>query len=235
MSIINPALARMAPSWLSTVYATDEDISIRASGDYAELVPDHQLVIRITDGSLMSINPWVITSATANFIGAGCQPGQVVHIIPNDANVYGADGDDFAVDAVMLNSLTLRRIGMASGSGQRPGHGNLTQIKLSIHTFGPQIEDVSFDLNQMFAIDPQSQFWGPANLYNQRQLRQACVLMVLNRQYKTGLRSKDSDWAAKAMGTKTDLENVVQRLSVGWGKNNQADLPATRQNGRISR
>jgi hypothetical protein len=74
------------PSQLATVYATDESIAIRASGDFTTLSPDWQKLAYGTDGTFAAGSPWVLSSASVNFAVAGVTTSHVVLLRkPNSA------------------------------------------------------------------------------------------------------------------------------------------------------
>ena len=56
---------------LAVVYATDENIAVRASGDFSMLCPDWQKLAWGNDGVLAASAPWVLSSASVDFSGAG--------------------------------------------------------------------------------------------------------------------------------------------------------------------
>ena len=60
-----------APDLLTTVYATDENIAIRAGGDFAPLCPDWQKLASGSDGVFTAGSPWVLNSPSVDFEAAG--------------------------------------------------------------------------------------------------------------------------------------------------------------------
>ncbi|MGZ6045669.1 MAG: hypothetical protein ACXWNW_14165, partial [Isosphaeraceae bacterium] len=64
----------------SVLYATDEAIKVRCSGDYDMLVPGDQVIASGSDGAILAASPWVLTSASVNFATAGLVAGNVIGI-----------------------------------------------------------------------------------------------------------------------------------------------------------
>lgn len=206
----------------SVLYATDENIAVRASGDFLDLVPEWQVLAAGSDGVISSGSPWVLSSASGSFVLAGVMPG---HIMTLDGPAFGPDGLLAAVDSCTATTITLRRAGAkASGLGQPPGIA--TGIVYSIPTLGPQIEDATYDINHRFGIDDLIVLRSATQLYDLRELRQATVLTVLYRQYTTMSRTKEGDWAAKRDLAKQELDDLLDRVSLRW-KQNPVDPPDT--------
>ncbi len=204
------------PEQVSTVYATDESIAIRARGDFAVLCPEWQKLAYGTDGVVSSGSPWVLTSTAVNFATCGVTANHVLQI-RKSGSVRGT-GDILAVESVSGTSVTLRRIGQVAGVGQPPIVA--TSIEFVIATLDPQIEEASFALDRRFGIDPLIAGKRPADLYDVRDLREACILTVLHEGYVSEARSKDGDFWGKAMTTKEALDEVIGRLQLRWSSNN---------------
>ena len=60
------------------VYATDEDIAVRAGGDFITLCPGWQQMAYGTDGFFSPGLPWVLNSTATNFAANNVTPNQVV-------------------------------------------------------------------------------------------------------------------------------------------------------------
>ena len=87
-----------APDQLATVYATDENIAIRASGDFTMLCPDWQKLAYGTDGAFAAGAPWVLTSASVDFAVAGVTTQHVV-LLRKPSTVFKGSGELLAVDS----------------------------------------------------------------------------------------------------------------------------------------
>ena len=108
-----------APDQLATVYATDENIAVRASGDFTMLCPDWQKLACGTDGTFAAGAPWVLTSASVDFVGAGVTARHVV-LLQKPNTVFKGSGELLAVDSASPAGLTLRRLGAGLGVGSPP-------------------------------------------------------------------------------------------------------------------
>lgn len=232
----------MTTDRLATVYATDEQIAIRAAGDYSLLAPEDQAIAAGTDGVISSGDLWTLSSTAVNFETQGLAVGNVVTLKHNtNRTAYGPSGDRFAVDSVSGSTVTLKRLGQASGVGQpaAPTAG-LTSIIFNAVTFYPQTEDASWQINRRYGIDENSLIGKtPADLADQRDLRTLCVLTVLHGLYVAKARggnAQGAEWWQKAKAIKDDMDRVEARISIRWGAQ---DAPtrssSTMFSGRIGR
>ena len=203
------------PSQLTTVYATDESIAIKAASDYDALCPPGQTLARGSDGVFASGTPWVLTSASIDFEDQGVGVNDVV-LLTTPKTLFPGSGEFLAVESASGGSLTLRRVGEAAGVGQPPGIGGATGVTFEIETFYPQIEEASFDLNRRYGIDPAVTGRAPSDLYDLRDLRLATVCKVLRDRYTAESRDSRSDFARKAKAMDDELTQVMSRLSVRW-------------------
>jgi hypothetical protein len=217
---------------LSTVYATDENILIRAAGDFTVLCPEWQKLASGTDGVTASASPWILTSASVDFEAGGVRPGHVV-LLRRPSTVFRGSGEPFAVDAVSGGTLTLRRPGRASGAGQPVPSAE--GVDFLVASLDPQIEEASFELNRRFSIDPAVPCRAPEAVYDLRDLRTACVLSVLAQRYASETRGRDGDFALKLSLVKQELSEVLARLQVRWGPGGDAQPPSTHFSTRIVR
>ncbi len=121
------------------VYATDEDIALRASTDFSALCPRDQLFASGTDGSFASSDVWTLTSASVDFAAYGLKPGQLARLT-KPTTAFGPNGELFAIHSVGTRAITLRRKGQEAGVGQPPSpQGGLTGVEFSVRSLGPQL------------------------------------------------------------------------------------------------
>ena len=206
-----------APLHLATVYATDENIAIRASGDFTMLCPDWQKLAFGTDGTFAAGAPWVLTSATVDFAAAGVTAQHVV-LLRKPSTVFKGSGELLAVDSATDSGVVLRRLGSNLNLGQPPAPAEgLTGVEFLIASLDPQIDEASFDLNRRFSIDPNVAGRSPADVYDLRDLRQACVLTVLAQRYAAETRTDHGDFALKLTQVRQELSEVLARLTLRWG------------------
>src|SRR5262249_21315913 len=97
------------PDQTAPVYATDEDIAVRAAGDFVLLCPQWQQMASGSDGYFSSSSPWILNSTGVNFAANGVQPNQVVQLTAPKTSFPGS-GALFAIDSVAGSSITLRRL-----------------------------------------------------------------------------------------------------------------------------
>jgi len=201
---------------LSIVYANDEDVAVRATGDFAVLAPDWQKAAFGTDGAFAPGEPWTLTSATVDFEAAGVKSGHVVSLRKPSSLFKGA-GELLAVASASGNKLVLRRIGARAGEGAPPAPAaGASGVEFLIATLWPQIEEASFDLNRRFNIDPKVSGRSPDALYDRRDLRAACVLSVLVQRYAAETRGGEGDFPLKLQTIQSELSEVLARLAIRW-------------------
>lgn len=232
----------MAESYpLAVVYCTDEDLAVRAAGDFGALVPDDQIKAMGADGTIAA-SAWTLSSAV-NFATRGVVAGDMVRLwgATKGADAAGRFGPEsgqhwLAVESVATTVATLRRKGLAAGVGEPPGpSGGVNGVSFAVVTLRPQIERASRDLNARFGIDSSQTGRAPSDLYSAEDLREACELTVLHKLYLAASRSaKADDWKAKAAAYKLELDEVLGRMGVRWGDDGD-DRPATVRAGRVSR
>lgn len=204
------------PDRLSIVYASDEDVAVRATGDFAVLAPDWQKAAFGIDGVFAPGAPWTLSSATVDFEAAGVRSGHVVCLRKPTSSFKGS-GELLAVASAAGTSLTLRRIGAGLGEGAPPAPwAGISGVEYRIATLAPQIEEASFDLNRRFGIDPLVSSRSPAALFDRRELRAACVLTVLAQRYSAETRGGEGDFPLKLQRINQDLSDVLARLEVRW-------------------
>ncbi len=230
------------------VYATDEDIALRASADFSALCPRDQVLASGSDGIFTASDPWTLTSTSVDFAAFGLMPGQVARLT-KPSTAFGPNGELFAIQAVATGAITLRRKGQSAGVGQPPAlPSGLSNVEFVVRSLGPQIQLASYDLDRRFGIDDAIAGRRSVDLYDPRQLREAVVLTVLYKQYLDQSRQfagKIADqsetpgdvYSAKARIAKSELDEVLDRLALKW---NEADVAArsiatTRFSTRISR
>ncbi len=201
----------------TSIFCTDEDILVACPGDFAQLIPVSQVLAQATDGVFAAAagGSWVLSSASVPFFSIGISPGHVVQLRAPQATFPSAVC--LVVDSVGANSVTLRRAGLPASFGQPIGPAaGLTAVGFLIGTLYPQIERASYDLFQQFHLDDNVSGLTFSDLYDSRQLRDACVSLVLSRQYLDMARHvvKSEDFAAKAKVHSTDFDQTSSRITV---------------------
>ena len=213
-----------------TSYATDEDVSLRASADFLHLCPRDQKLASGNDGSFLISDPWTLLSATVSFQANGLKPGQII-LLTQPLASFKPPGESFVVQQVSPGSVTLRRKGQAPGMGQPPsGATGLTQVEFFATTLGPQIELASYDLNRRYGIDDFVAGRRSCDLFDPREVRDATVLTVLYRQYmemSRGSEERADLFATKARMYKEELSDLLARTIIHWA--NKSGSPTSSQ------
>ncbi len=201
------------------VYATDEDIALRASADFALLCPRDQKFASGTDGVFSSDQPWVLTSLEVDFEAQGLLPGQIIQLT-KPVKSFRPPGELLVVASVSGHAVTLRRKGQLPGAGQAPGAITGCQgVEFLVTSFGPQISLASFDLNKRYGIDDLVAGRRTRDLYDPREVRDAVVLSVLHSRYLDQSREAGVEtdiFAQKAKLTAVELENLLARAVLHW-------------------
>ena len=231
-------LSTSLPEQTTPVYCTDEDIIVRASGDWTILCPPWQCMASGTDGVFTSGSPWILISASVNFAANGVNPNQVVQLTSPKVNFPGG-GQFLAIDSVSGNSITLRRPHKDLYVGQPPAPAaGLSTVAFTINTLDPQSEEASFDIKRRFAIDDtvggdfsRSSSW----VYDLRDLRIATVLSVLYDRYTQETRTDKGDFAIKIKRIRQQLDDVLARVQVRWGPFGNSAEPSTLFDCKLSR
>ncbi len=223
------------PEQTSPVYATDEDVAVRAGGDFVVLCPPWQQSAQGTDGVFAAGSPWILTSASVNFQANGVQPNQVAWLTQPKSQ-YPGTGMLLAIDSVSGNSVVLRRLHQGLNVGQPPAPAaGLAGVAFTVNTLYPQLEEASFDLKRRFGIDEnifdRSSQW----LYDLRDLRSATVLQVLVDRYTAETRTDQGDFALKLERLRSQLTDVISRVQIRWGPLGNSASPSTVFDCRVTR
>lgn len=121
----------------------DEDVAIRAAGDFAQLIPAHQRAAYGTDGTLTA---WTLTT-TASL--TGLVSGHVVYL-ERPSTPWA---DLLAVSSKAGGVVTLRRIGMISGDGPPPTPpSGTTAVTFYAPTARPQIASATRTILRKFGL-----------------------------------------------------------------------------------
>jgi hypothetical protein len=223
------------PAQTYPVYCSDEDIAVRAGGDWFLLAPSWQQMAAGADGYFSNDSPWILNSTAVNFQANSVAPNQVVQLSAPKANFPGG-GVLLAIDSVSGTSITLRRLHKDLSVGQPPAPAaGLTGVTFTINTLDPQIEEASFDIKRRFGIDENIGFRTSSWVYDLRDLRIATVLTVLHDRYAQEARSDKGDWARKIGLINSELQTVLDRVQVRWGPLGNSAEPSTLFSCKISR
>jgi hypothetical protein len=228
-------LSAFLPEQTMPVYCTDEDILVRAGGDFITLCPPWQQMACGTDGCFSPGSPWVLTSASVNFAANGVRHSQVIWLTAPKSQ-YPGGGQLLAIDGIAGNSITLRRPHSDLYVGQPPGPaGGLSGVTFTINTLDPQSEEASFDIKRRFGIDEHITDRTSSWIYELRDLRMATVLSVLYDRYTQENRAEQGDFQNKVGRIRQQLEDVLARVQVRWGPFGNSAEPSTLFGCKLSR
>lgn len=215
---------------LAVVYATDEAIAIRDISAYTALCPISQSVASAADGIFSSGFPWDLSSASKAFQSLGVKANHVIRLTGPKAQYLGS-GQLLAIESASGSSVTLRRLGQDIGVGEPPAPAvGLTGVTFQILTYDAQIQVASKDLNRTYSIDPNSALNGPSGLTDTEDLEQACVLKVLIARLLAETQQRDQTWGLKLQNYRQELADVMTRLQLRWGPNNDSTEPQVYDN-----
>lgn len=224
----------------SYIYATDEDIALRASADFAILCPKDQSLAWGLDGTFGSDDRWALLSSSVDFQANGVAAGNIIRL-SQPVSLFKPPGDAFAIDSVSPGTVNLRRKGQLSGVGQPAGPSTgVDSVEFSVTTLGPQIARASYDLNRRFGIEDLIAGRRPSDLFDPREVREAVVLIVLSRQYlelSRGADERSDSFLAKSQWYKQELDDLLARTVVHWAASpgDSTPQPTTRLSTRLSR
>lgn len=222
----------MASTRLDVAYATDEDLWLIGSSDWAILVPQSQTLAGGADGEL-DAGGWVLTSTATDFEAQGVAAGHIVRL-SSPRSTFRLD-QFLAVESVSGGEATLRRPGLAAGVGMPPSAAALDEITFDVRTFDPQLENAAYEMHQRFAVDPSSNYRAPGDIYDQRVFRELCCLWVLYREYMQGQRTEDGDFPIKARNYKILFEEALSKAQLRWGSDGDAQPPTSKFGMRLVR
>ena len=223
------------PELTSPTYCTDEDLAVRAGGDFITLCPAWQQMAAGTDGYFSSGSPWVLNSTLTNFAANGVAPNQVVWLSAPKTYFPGG-GQILAIDSVSGTSITLRRLYKDLNIGQPPAPAaGLTNVTFAITTLDPQTAEASFDIKRRYGIDENIVDRGSSWVYDLQDLRMATVLTVLFERYSQETRTNRGDFAMKIGVVKAALNQVLDRVQIRWGPQGNSAEPTTIFSCKLSR
>jgi hypothetical protein len=221
--------------------ATDEDIALRASADFALLCPRDQKLAAGTDGFFAPNDRWTLRSPSVDFSAQGVYAGQVVQLL-GPASIIRSPGESLIVESASGSAVTLRRKGQLFGEGQPPAPAaGSVGIEFLVATLKPQILGAGRDVQGRLGLGDAELV---STLFDQATataLRDAVVLSTLYRQYRDMCREAagpSSDLlASKAIVVKQEFEERVERLILRLGLNLGigSEKPLGRLSARLSR
>ncbi len=198
------------------LYATDEDLALRAGVDYDLLCPLDQKLAEAADGRFESIDRWTLASASISLAASGLAAGHVVRLLgPSD--LFPAPGELMTVEAISPAGIELRRLGLAPRTGSPPGPlAGATGVQFQVRTFEPQVRIACEDLDRRLGLNGNE----PASPLDSQALRDLTVLTVLCGRYLTLSQHPgrfEDPMAAKASTLAVELGERLARLLLRHG------------------
>lgn len=221
-----------------TSFCTDEDLLVRSPADAGVLRPAGSRLAAGTDGVFQSGTRWLLRSASSDFVGQGVAQGHAVLLeYPDDPSAYGSGGEPYVVESVASDGLTLRHAGFGATVGLPPGPAaGRTGVHFVAYTYAPQIESASYRINQLFGVDDSLPGREASKIYDSREIRELCLLIVLERICRDAwTNSRDDIWKEKAASYASEIDRTLPTLTLRWGTQGRDSEPTSRRQGRVSR
>lgn len=170
-----------------TTFSNDVDVLKWEPALFAELHLPSQTVATGTGATLSGTT---LTAAGANFVAAGIEAGDVIHLRSTDGSLEGS------YEIVSVQSATALTVSVVRSSAATPAVAPPAADNLSyrVSTLESQAVNAAFELTQCFAIrpgDPRSEI-AVEDLLDTEGLRQASVLRVIASAYAA--------WATRPAG-----------------------------------
>ena len=226
---IVPVIPPNESGTLQYVYCSDEDIAVRAGGDFSLLCPKWQKLAYGADGVFQASDPWTLTSGTAAFDQAGFGPGYIV-LLTQPRTRFKGSGELFGVALPPApQAITLRRL-IATPQGMPPGlpGSTLPSVEFTVLTMMPQIEAATFWCNQTYGIFPQTAGRRPTDADDLRDLKDFVVLTVICRRLVAEVQDKfNASWGLKLQHYQNELSAVTSRIQLRWAPPGAVPPPST--------
>lgn len=163
-----------------TSFSSDRDILKYEAVLFGDLHFPWQVLCQ---GEGASLSGTTFSKTGEDFVSAGVSAGGVVYV---QSNTAGLDGVYEIVSVDSATELTVSVLRSDEDAGcVTPG--DASDITYRISTFGPQAEQVGFDLTQHFGIRPGNPdgVYGAEDVLDASVLKQASVLAVIASVYAT--------------------------------------------------
>lgn len=206
----------------SAYYCSDEDVAVKAQGDYATLMTRSMRMAYGSDGAFSSGDRWLLTSSSNDFGTQGIPEGAVCMVAkdgkPDNAALY-------TVASASSGGLALRGLGLPVGVGLPPGPlSGASGVTFDVKTCLPSIAEQTRILSQLYRVPALNQ------LQLSSDFKRACVLLVLIDLFGTQTRSGekgDDNWGRKMKSAADELAALYAILDRTYGLPAQARRPST--------
>jgi len=137
----------------------------------------------LCEGAGGEVSGTTFSETSEDFVSAGVGAGGVIYLQSLDGKLDGAY-EIVSVDSATELTVSILR---ADGEGSAVGPGDASDVSYRVSTFGPQANEVGFELTQYFGIrpgNPDSEY-DAGDILDTSVLRQASVYAVLASVYAT--------------------------------------------------
>ena len=214
-------------------FSNDADILKYEPVLFGELHLPWQVLAAGTGGTLSGTT---FTASGADFVSALVTAGQVIYLQSADSSLDGAY-EIVSVDSATQLSISVIR---ADSDGDAVAPPAAADISYRISTFGPQANEVSFQLTEYFGIGPGN----PASdvdvedVLDTDVLKRASVFAVVSSVYAMlASKAKDENFWKKSLHYQKLFERARERcqLSIDVGGDGVADITIVGASGRLVR
>lgn len=201
----------MATPFDATTFCTDEDVAAEASSDFIAIAPETPVWASGTDGVILLADPWVLTSALADFEAQAVPLGAIVILESDEDNTayswLSDEGKLYAVGSASGHDLTLRQPGLASSEGEPPGsRGDMELLRFTIPALYP------IRLAATNWVRKQLNFDQASDLITSDDLKELTVYEVLRRLYRQASKTKDDYYYSQAERYEECRDEVLMEL-----------------------
>jgi len=190
----------------------------------------------LATGTGATLSGTTFTASGADFVSAQVSAGGVVYLQSADGSLEGAY-EIVSVDSVTQLTISIIRSDSKNAAVAPPP---ATDISYRISTFGPQANEVGFQLTEYFGISPGN----PASeidvedVLDTSVLKQASVFAVISSVYAMlASKAKDENFWKKSLYYQKLFAKARQRcrLSIDLGTDGLADVTIVGASGRLVR
>jgi hypothetical protein len=190
----------------------------------------------LTTGTGGTISGTTFTANGADFVSAQISSGGVIYLQSADGELDGAY-EIISVDSVTQLSISVIRSDSAM-AGVAPPVG--TDILYRISTFGPQTNEIAFQLTEYFGISPgnPASDIDAADILDTDVLKRASVFAVISTVYAMLVsKAKDENFWRKSMYYQKLFARARERcrLSIDIGSKGVADITKVGASGKLVR
>jgi len=214
-------------------FSNDADILKYEPVLFGELHLPWQVLVAGTGGTLSGTT---FTANGADFITAQVPAGGVVYLQSTDYSLDGAY-EIVSVDSATQLCISIIRSDSKNAAVAPPA---ATDISYRISTFGPQANEVGFQLTEYFGISPgnPASDVGVEDVLDTTVLKQASVFAVISSVYAMlASKAKDENFWKKSLHYQKLFTRARGRcrLSIDFGSNGLADVTKVGASGRLVR